>query len=74
MSGRISSVSRGEPTGECHVAEVVALGPLGWMGYRMRGIAFMLAAVSAAGLIGIAQWLYGGELFEPGINNASWVP
>jgi hypothetical protein len=75
MAG-FGEVFGGVPLVFAHVAGVVALGLLGWMGYRARGIGFAFVAVFIASLIGIgvAQWLYGGELFELGINNDTGVP
>lgn len=75
MAG-FGEVFGGVPLVLAHIVGVVALGLLGWMGYRGRGIAFALVAVLIASLIGIgvAQWLYGGQLFELGINNDTWVP
>jgi hypothetical protein len=75
MAG-FAEVLGGVPLVIAYVVGVVVLGLLGWLGYRGRGIALACAAVIVASLIGIgvAQLLYGGELFELGIDNDTWVP
>jgi len=66
----------GVPLVLAHVVGLVVLSILGWAGYRGRGIAIALACVVSASLIGmgVAQLLYGGELFELGIHNETYVP
>lgn len=66
----------GVPLIIAHLLGLALLLPLGWMGYRGRGIAFAIVAVVAASGVGIvlAQLLWAGELFQLGINNITYVP
>ncbi len=76
MAG-FAEVIGGVPLVLAHVIGLALLMPLGWFAYRGRGVAGAVAAVVVASIIGIsiAQVLWGGELFELGIDNyGAYVP
>ncbi|GAA5207177.1 hypothetical protein [Microbacterium kyungheense] len=75
MAG-FAEVVGGIPLVLAHIVGVGLLVTLGWFGYRGRGIALALGAVLVASLIGVgvAQLTYGGELFDLGIGNDTFVP
>lgn len=75
MAG-FAEVWGGVPLVLAHVVGLVMLVVLGWKGYRARGVALAVVAVLISSVIGIgvAQLLWGGELFQLGINNDTYVP
>lgn len=60
----------GIPLIMAHVIGLAILMPLGWQRWRLPGLAYGLIAVVAASIIGIGagQLLFGGELFEVGLQ------
>jgi len=75
MAG-FAEVIGGVPLILAHLIGLILLLVVGWWAYGKRGIALAIVAVIVASGIGIivAQILWGGELFQLGINNNTYLP
>ncbi len=75
MAG-FAEVIGGIPLVLAHVIGLMLLVVVGGFGYGRRGILYAVGAVLAASVIGIcvAQWAFGGQLFELGVGNETFVP
>ena len=75
MAG-FAEVIGGVPLILAHLIGLILLLVVGWWAYGKRGIALAIVAVIVASGIGIivAQILWGGELFQLGINNNTYIP
>ena len=75
MAGFAEAIG-GVPLVFAHLVGLTLLLILGWRSYGKRGIPAAILAVivaSGAGIIA-AQILWGGELFQLGINNNTYIP
>lgn len=75
MAGFAEAVG-GVPLVLAHLTGLILLLVLGWWSYGKRGIALAIVAVIVASGVGIvvAQILWGGDLFDLGTNNSTFVP
>ena len=75
MAG-FAEVIGGVPLVLAHLIGLILLLLLGWWSYGKRGILAAILAVIVASGVGIiaAQILWGGELFQLGINNNTYIP
>ncbi|MGU3647062.1 hypothetical protein ACLBXX_19055 [Microbacterium sp. C23T] len=75
MAGFAEAIG-GVPLVLAHLIGLILLLVLGWWSYGKRGIALAIVAVIVASGVGIvvAQILWGGELFQLGINNNTYIP
>lgn len=66
----------GVPLALAHLIGLGLLLTFGWRAWRWKGLAFAAAAVLAVSLISIivTQLVWGGELFELGIDNQTYQP
>ena len=71
-----AELSGGVPLVIAHMIGLGVLIVLGWRGYRAPGIACAVVAILIASGVGIAiaQLVWGGERFQLGIHNDTFVP
>ncbi|MBB2959624.1 hypothetical protein [Pseudoclavibacter helvolus] len=64
------------PLALAHLLSLGLLLPLGWRGWRWKGLAIGLAMTIAASVLGIVagQLVWGGALFELGVHNDPMSP